>query len=270
MNAMSWNCRGLGNPATVRELRKLVKQEGPTLLFVMETKIRGKRVEDLKFTLGFSGCFAVDSDGLSGGIGLFWSKDVEVTLENFSKSHIDVMVSQNNKTWRLTGFYGEPRVENRHHSWWFLRTLFAIPHRAWLCLGDFNETLSADEHFSIHARPEAQMRAFRKAISDCALQDLGWRGVPFTWDNRQQRDMNVKARLDRAFANAEFLQLFEFSNVKHISSVESDHCFLLTDCRATATTGWSRAAHSFRYKNVWQSHADYDEKVREMWQAGAG
>ncbi|XP_073355332.1 uncharacterized protein [Aegilops tauschii subsp. strangulata] len=114
------------------------------------------------------------------------------------------------------------------------------------------------------------MHAFHEAISDCALQDLGWRGVPFTCDNRQQGNMNVKARLDRAFANADFLQMFEFSIVKHISSVESDHCFLLAECRATAAMGWSRATQSFRYENVWQSHADYDEKVRKMWQSGAG
>ena len=113
MNAMSWNCRELGNPRIVRELRNIVKQEGPTLLFVMETKIRGKHVEDLKHTLGFSGCFAVDSDGLSGGIGLFWSREVDVSLKNFSQSHIDVSVKQDNKTWRFTGFYGAPRVENR-------------------------------------------------------------------------------------------------------------------------------------------------------------
>lgn len=107
----------------------------------METKIRGKRVEDLKTTLGFSGCFAVDNDGLSGGIGLFWSRDVNVTLENYSASHIDVIVRQENKTWRFTGFYGEPWVENRHHSWRFMRTLFAVPHEAWLFIGDFNEIL---------------------------------------------------------------------------------------------------------------------------------
>ena len=71
MNCLSLNCRGLGNPSTVRELRKVVRQEGPSLLFVMETKIKGKRVEDLRHVLGFSGCFAVDSDGLSGGVGLF-------------------------------------------------------------------------------------------------------------------------------------------------------------------------------------------------------
>jgi hypothetical protein len=39
----------------------------------METKISAKRVEDLKQTLGFAGCFAIDSVGLSGGIALFWS-----------------------------------------------------------------------------------------------------------------------------------------------------------------------------------------------------
>ena len=71
MNCLSWNCRGLGNPATVRELRKIVKQEGPSLLFVMETKIKGIKVENLKSLLGFSGCFVIDSDGVSGEIGLF-------------------------------------------------------------------------------------------------------------------------------------------------------------------------------------------------------
>ena len=108
MSVISWNCRGLGNPQTVRELRKIVKQEGSALLFLMETKIKGKRVEDLKFSLGFSGCFAADSNGLSGGVGLFCSKDVDVKLENYSPSHIDVYVKHGNKAWRFTGFYGEP------------------------------------------------------------------------------------------------------------------------------------------------------------------
>ena len=119
MSVISWNCRGLGNPEAVRELRSIVKQEGPTLLFVMETKIRAARVENLKFTLGFEGCFAVNSVGLSGGIGLFWSRDVLVELKNFSTGHIDAVVrkkDQNSFEWRFTGFYGAPRVEDRKHS----------------------------------------------------------------------------------------------------------------------------------------------------------
>ncbi|KAM0917104.1 hypothetical protein ACQ4PT_009734 [Festuca glaucescens] len=57
--------------AAVRELRNVVRQEGASLLFVMETKIPKERVEGLRNYLGFAGCYAVASEGLSGGIGLF-------------------------------------------------------------------------------------------------------------------------------------------------------------------------------------------------------
>jgi hypothetical protein len=39
-----------------------VKKLDPTLLFVMETKISGERVEKLTSTFGFAGGFAVDSE----------------------------------------------------------------------------------------------------------------------------------------------------------------------------------------------------------------
>ena len=91
----------------------------------MEMKIRGKRVEDLRYNLGFAGSFAVDSEGLSGGIGLFWSNDVHVQLKNYSANHIDVLVrdsSADATSWRFTGFYRALRAGDRHHSWRFLRT----------------------------------------------------------------------------------------------------------------------------------------------------
>ena len=138
MSCISWNCQGLGNPEAVRELHIIVKQEVPALLFVMETKIRVKRVEDIRHQLGFARCFAVESEGLSGGIGLFWSKEYDVQLKNYSSGHIDTMVrikDQNSLEWRFTGFYGAPRAENRHHSWCFMRTLCAQSHAAWLCWG---------------------------------------------------------------------------------------------------------------------------------------
>ena len=68
-----------------------MKKEG-TALLVMETKIRGKHVKNVKHTLGFVGSFAVDSDGLNGGIWLFWSKEEKVELKNYSTSHISVVV----------------------------------------------------------------------------------------------------------------------------------------------------------------------------------
>ena len=122
MTCISWNCRGLGNPDAIRELRSIVKLEGPALLFVMETKLRAKRVEDLQSNLGFAACFAVDGAGLSGGIGLFWSRDVSVELKNYSQRHINILVSNkllNSPPWGFTGFYGAPRDEDRHQNWRF-------------------------------------------------------------------------------------------------------------------------------------------------------
>ncbi|XP_073353887.1 uncharacterized protein [Aegilops tauschii subsp. strangulata] len=135
----------------------------------------------------FAGCFTVDSIGLSGGIGLYWSKDVDFVLKNYSKNHIDVLVRVKDQAapdWRFTAFYGAPRVEDRHHSWRFLWTLHALPHSSWLCMGKFNETMFGDRHFSKSARPEWQMKAFREAIEDVSFQDLGWSGMAYMWDNR--------------------------------------------------------------------------------------
>jgi exonuclease III len=39
MKILSWNCQGLGNPRTVRALKKLLASHSPDLLFIMETKL---------------------------------------------------------------------------------------------------------------------------------------------------------------------------------------------------------------------------------------
>lgn len=69
-----WNCRGIGNAATIRELRYLVNKFAPSILCVVETQVAKDRVLCLTRTLGFHDCYAVDSDGRSGGLGIFGRK----------------------------------------------------------------------------------------------------------------------------------------------------------------------------------------------------
>lgn len=40
------------------------------------------------------------------------------------------------------------------------------------------------------------------------FMDLGFIGLPYTWDNRQQGNDNVKVRLDRGLASSAFLEMF--------------------------------------------------------------
>lgn len=97
----------------------------------------------------------------------------------------------------------------------------------WLCAGDFNEIIEAGEQFGGIGRTERQMEGFRDVVMDFGFQDLGFIGLPYTWDNRQQGTRNVKARLDRGLATTQFLDRFANSRVWHVQTTEADHCALV-------------------------------------------
>jgi hypothetical protein len=108
MSCLSWNCRGLGNAATVKELRELAKKFAPSVLCVLETQVHKSRVEGLKRSLCFDNSFAVSSSGRNGGLGIFWNNDIKVDLLPYSQYHIDAIVTEGtNGPWRLTCVYGE-------------------------------------------------------------------------------------------------------------------------------------------------------------------
>ena len=66
--------------------------------------------------LGLKGFAGFSSDGLSGGLALFWHESIIVDVQCVNERLIDAYVreSPNAPQWRLTCVYGEPRVENRH------------------------------------------------------------------------------------------------------------------------------------------------------------
>lgn len=71
MTTLSWNCRGLGNQETIRELHELVTSKRPNFIFLIETKIKKERVFKIRKELGFAGGFAVDPIGIGGGLLFF-------------------------------------------------------------------------------------------------------------------------------------------------------------------------------------------------------
>jgi endonuclease/exonuclease/phosphatase family metal-dependent hydrolase len=92
--------------------------------------------------------------------------------------------------------------------WELLRKMKPMLKDPWLVVGDFNEVTSQDEHFSLNKRGEKQMADFTDLLSHCDLHDLGFKGLPWTFDNRQIGQGNVRVRLDRAVAEPSWLNLF--------------------------------------------------------------
>ena len=147
MNSLCWNCQGIGTSRTVHAFRNYVRHWNPTIVFLMETKEKLKRMEKINFNLGFSNGLIVPSSGWSGGLAFLWSKEVALEIKSFTKkSH---RCNHHQIFWSLFlaihRFYGHPETHMRGESWSLLSYLnnqYSLP---WFCCGDFNEIMSYDE-----------------------------------------------------------------------------------------------------------------------------
>jgi exonuclease III len=118
MSLISWNCRGLENPWTVRDLCLMVKEKRPALLFLIETKSRKNKLEGVRIKLGFEGLFVVDPVGRSGGLALLWKEAGCLDIQNFTRQHINAVVHSpgRDNQWKLTCLYGHLETAKRHES----------------------------------------------------------------------------------------------------------------------------------------------------------
>jgi hypothetical protein len=125
MILINWNCRGLGNPKAVRNLRLLVKEKRPNFLFLIETKSSKNQMDQLRSILGFHGVFVVDTVGCTGGLALLWEEDCGLSISNFFKRHINATIPplRGGVEWELTYFYGHPSVEKRQEAWALMKCL---------------------------------------------------------------------------------------------------------------------------------------------------
>jgi hypothetical protein len=221
-----------------------------------------------KDKLGMPGMFLVDPVGKSGGLAMMWRDVDDVTIENYSRRHINVMIySQTAKqTWKLTGFYGHPNPARRHEAWSLLKYLRNHPPAPWLCMGDYNEIINNSEKWGAATRRESQMEEFRDMVEYCQLSDLGFIGLKFTWTNGRGSAKFTKERLDRVMGNLEWCNLFRNCEVHIMETRSSNHKPMVVKLDEENRKNCARGA--FRFEANWVLEEDYHEVVREAWGAG--
>jgi exonuclease III len=115
---------GNGNGTAVRGLLSLQKKEDPDILFLSETKLDKKGINKLSHILGMPHVVLKECVGRSGGLALFWKREINLSLRWLGRMHIDVTITESDGfKWRFTGIYGEPRAERREETWRLLRKL---------------------------------------------------------------------------------------------------------------------------------------------------
>lgn len=203
-------------------------------------------------------CFG--SVGLSGGMG-FWWNDLNVIVRSFSTHHIvaDVCDAQDMVVWRAIGVYGWAETSQKHHTWAMMRHLGGDVNIPTVMFGDFNEITGLHEKYGGAVRGERQMDAFRDAMDDCGMMDLGFKGNIFTWQRGNSVETVVRERLDRYMANNAWCVMFPYSEVLHFPIYKSDHARILLKFGKDKTR--HKKGKLFRFESLWLSNVECEKVV---------
>ncbi|CAJ2646580.1 unnamed protein product [Trifolium pratense] len=191
MKLMSWNCQGLGNPRIVRALRKLIANNKPDIIFLMETKLHNLPPNFKNQFAATYSFFSVDctlngDKGKSGGLILLWNNcTCQINIKDMNFNYID--------------------------------------------MGDLNLIIKDSEKYGGNPLENNITMLFRSTLNSCDLQDLGYKGNIYTWENKQQSHNLIKARLDRFLANSAWKTLFPNYCNSHLLRYKSDHAPILLD-----------------------------------------
>lgn len=178
-------------------LHDLVRHEAPKIFLLQESKLIAKKMEAVKFKLGFTCCLGFDCKGRGWGWALLWDSKTDFILYNFSNSHIQAEIKEGNLSWLFTGLYSHLVPAWRRETWTLLKML--RPEEGhWSLVGvDFSELLNNKEKWGGNPRLENQMRRFKTTLDECHLQDLGFSSKPYMWCNGREEDDNVNEWLNK-------------------------------------------------------------------------
>ena len=83
MRLLSRNCQEVGNPWTGRSHRKIVREQVPTVCFLLETRLDKEGFEKLYGNLPFQNKIIVKQPDSGGGLAFLWTNDVRLEIINY-------------------------------------------------------------------------------------------------------------------------------------------------------------------------------------------
>uniref|UniRef100_A0A7N2LMG5 Reverse transcriptase n=1 Tax=Quercus lobata TaxID=97700 RepID=A0A7N2LMG5_QUELO len=181
-----------------------------------------------------------------------------------------LMETKSNEDWmkivRDKCFYGNPDTSKRPESWEKLKLLRNTSTLPWLVIGDFNELMRMSKKERGSSRPQQQMLQFVEAIDAYGLKDIGFVGPRFTWLYQRSDGVQIRERLDRALATADWVSLFPMAKLHHLTSTALDHSPLLLHFNRKKMK--KRGKKLFRFESMWLKEPWCEEVVLEAWEEG--
>ncbi|KAL8094908.1 hypothetical protein AgCh_036425 [Apium graveolens] len=125
--------------------------------------------------------------------------------------------------WRYTGYYGCLERGRRRFSWEILSGLAGNSTLPWCILGDFNDMTEVGDKRGGREQPLSLLTSFSEAINDYGLMDMGFNGKKYTCEKSRGKSNWTQERLDRAFINQLWRDLFPQAELRVMDVSTSDH-----------------------------------------------
>lgn len=119
----------------------------------------------------------IDSTGRVGGLGIFWSKDTDFIINEYSSHHIWGTVWEGGlPSWDFCGIYGWPSNGDKGKTWELIHKICSTTTRPLIMGDDFNEILCNNEKRGGSQQHRRGMDGFRIVVWQNNLIDLGSKG----------------------------------------------------------------------------------------------
>ncbi|OMO60224.1 reverse transcriptase [Corchorus capsularis] len=225
--------------------------------------VRVEKVRRLTRSWGFHHSVGSSSVGLSGGNLLLWNDSVKVTIMSFNKNVFLLYVDLGKtKSW-VTCIYGCPELKSRKKVWnQLIQIRSNIPNNEeWIVVGDFNQVLYQSDKLSKTSTSLQGSEDFQQCLDYCNLSEVNFRGLHYTWSNRRDPGICTWERLDRAFANATWFQIYEHVVLTNLPITISDHSPMLL--QFNRKEGFRK--RPYRFKMMWSLNPQCEEVIKEGW-----
>ncbi|CAN6865275.1 unnamed protein product [Brassica oleracea] len=189
--------------------------------------------------LGYAHNFVVPSDGLSGGMAIFWDKGINISFVQKPTLHHTYMYipEPGRPTFCLSYIYGNPNQQMRNKQWKRMIGLAEagiLSSKPIVALGDFNDIKSNEEKSGGPKRAEYTFNTFRRMLNATGLHELKTIGGNFTW--------------------IAYVQLLDW--------IGSDHKPLILHTREKKWKG----IKLFRYDNRWRFKKEIKKEISNLWE----
>lgn len=228
MKMVTLNIRGTGSDEKRRELSSMLAREKPDVLALQETLLEQDVNESFKRLWKHSelGYTQKLSTGRSGGLLLFWNKEVwntsQIIAGNRFRGVIGDWKGKTNK-YLLLNVY-RPQLTSEKRAFWGELTPLIKNFQGCICvMGDFNVVRRPSERSGSRFKPIAA-GDFNSFLSQTELQDVKQGGRRFTWVSWDGLKMS---KLDRFLINKDFADDWEDATAVVADRVFSDHCPVL-------------------------------------------